>query len=219
VLMKESPIGEVSESFDRGMLQRLATLVDRSTRLFDEYDYAAALREIEDFFWYFCDDYIELAKRPRAGDDAVAASANTAAHTALSVLVRLLAPFLPFVAEETWSWWQAGSVHKAAWPTRTEIDRRLNGTSAEGTEAVANVHASLVTAAIRHQRSLAKLGFGATVDVNLTLPDDIRTSWPVIERYVREGNNVARISERAGPELVVELLPHDRGEPGLPDRA
>jgi valyl-tRNA synthetase len=215
VLSRPEPIGPVSETFDRGLLQRLATVVDRATRRLDEYDYAAALREIEDFFWYFCDDYIELAKRPRAGDGTVAASANGAAHAALGVLIRLFAPFLPFVAEETWSWWQAGSVHRAAWPSRREIEERLGGSAVEGREATANVHASLVTAGIRHQRSLAKLGFAAPVHVALTLPEDIQSSWPSIERYVREGNNVATITFETGPELNVRLTSMS-GVPGAP---
>jgi valyl-tRNA synthetase len=209
-------MGEVREAFDRGMLQRLATVVDRVTKDFDDYDYAAALREIEEFFWYFCDDYIELAKRPRSGEDAVAASANAAAHAALSVIVRLLAPFLPFVTEETWSWWQQGSVHRASWPSRREIEERLGGRADEGAEAVVNTHASLITAGIRHQRSLAKLGFGAPVNVALTLPDEIRASWPSIERYVREGNNVAGIALNSGPELLVALTPQASDAPDAP---
>jgi valyl-tRNA synthetase len=205
VLARPEPTGAVTEAFDRGMLQRLATVIDRATRHLDDHDYAAALREIEDFFWYFCDDYIELAKRPRAGEDRVAASANAAAHAALSVIARLFAPFLPFVTEETWSWWQDGSVHRAPWPARAEIEQVLGGSAVEAEEAAANLHASIVTAGIRHQRSLAKLGFGAPVRVALTLPGDIQASWPLIERYVREGNNVAAVTCDAGTELSVRL--------------
>ena len=55
------------------------------------------------------------APRFLGGDDA-AHGACAALRTALSALQRLLAPVLPFAAEEAWSWWNDGSVHISPWP-------------------------------------------------------------------------------------------------------
>ncbi|HEX5475924.1 MAG TPA: valine--tRNA ligase [Vicinamibacterales bacterium] len=123
VLSNPAPTGEVTAALDRGLLTGMARLVRDATADFEDYNYARVLERCESQFWFFCDDYLELVKARRYGDQgpAGAGSANTALLAALSVLLRLFAPFLPFVTEEVWSWWRAGSIHRAAWPTPGEV--------------------------------------------------------------------------------------------------
>ncbi len=138
---------------DRGLLTNLARLVRESTEDLEDYQYTRVLERTETFFWFFCDDYLELVKARRYGDhgEALAASANTALLTALSVLLRLFAPFLPFATEEVWSWWQPGSVHKASWPTEDEILAVAGGADDRGVQALQL--AAQVLGAIRKKKS------------------------------------------------------------------
>jgi valyl-tRNA synthetase len=154
VLGRPEPQGDVTAAVDRGLLTSLARIVRESTTDLDEYNYTRVLERTETFFWAFCDDYLELVKGRRYGDqgDALAASANGALLTALSTLLRLFAPFLPFVTEEVWSWWREGSVHRSAWPSAPEVLEACGGKEdARGVEALE--FAAAVLGAIRKKKS------------------------------------------------------------------
>lgn len=155
-LASAEPRGAITAPLDRGMLTHLGWLVKDATARLDEYEYTRALELTESWFWSFCDNYLELVKGRRYGDQGAdaAGSANSALTLALSVLLRLFAPFLPFVTDEVWSWWQDGSVHRAAWPTTGEIHQAIGQDDERAFLALER--AMLVIGAVRRTKSEAK---------------------------------------------------------------
>jgi valyl-tRNA synthetase len=109
----------VDDADDVAWLGDLDDAVAEATDAFESFRHDVALRTIETAFWRFCDDYVEAVKSRAYGDlgEGSAASARASLAVSLATFQRLLAPFLPFACEEAWSWWQAGSVHRAPWPT------------------------------------------------------------------------------------------------------
>ncbi len=112
-----------TDPIDLSMLAKLDALITEATGAFEAFDYARALERTEAFFWWFCDDYVELVKGRAYGSrgDAPAESANGALQIALSALHRLFAPILPFASEEAWSWWHDESVHTQPWPFEAKL--------------------------------------------------------------------------------------------------
>ncbi len=112
----------VTEALDRSMLATLQGVVEQATAALEAYDHARALELTETFFWTFCDDYLELVKERAYGEAGPEqASAVAALNRALSTLLRLFAPVIPFATEEAWSWSHEGSVHRATWPVADEL--------------------------------------------------------------------------------------------------
>ena len=195
-----------AEPLDAALLAQLAALVEAATAAHEGFDYARALEITESFFWSFCDDYVELVKT-RAygeGDPAGTDSARATLAIALSVLHRLFAPFLPFVTEEVWSWWQEGSVHLAPWPELAE----LGGATPAPTPTVLSVAAEVLGAVRRektaHKRSmrarvarLAVTGPPATLAAVEAARGDLMDAGGVDELVLAEGDALTVEAELA----------------------
>ncbi|MCU1484638.1 MAG: tRNA synthetase valyl/leucyl anticodon-binding protein [Actinomycetia bacterium] len=190
------PGGTVTEPLDLSMLAQLSQAVADATAGFEGYDYTRALDRTESFFWRFCDDYVELVKGRAYGEGAPAESAKAALGIALSTLHRLFAPFLPFVTDEVWSWWQEGSVHRAPWPVTGELPEG-------GAPALFDVAAQVLTE-VRRAKTTAKRSLKADVtSIVVTGPD--LDAVRAAEADIRDAGRVAAVSYLDGPELSVEV--------------
>jgi valyl-tRNA synthetase len=193
-----TPGGTVTEPLDLAMLAQLAQAVADATAGFEAYDYTRALDRAESFFWRFCDEYVELVKGRAYGEGAPAESAKAALGIGLSSVHRLFAPFLPFVTDEVWSWWQEGSVHRAPWPT---VDELPTG----GEPALFEVAAQVLTE-VRKAKTTAKRSLKAEVEsVVVTGPADDLAAVRAAEADIRDAGRVAAASYVEGPELAVEV--------------
>jgi valyl-tRNA synthetase len=187
--------GEVTEPIDKSMLAGLAQLVRDSTVAFDKYEHTRVLELTESFFWSFCDDYLELVKSRAYSDDA--ASAHAALTTALSTLLRLFAPFMPYVTEEVWSWWQEGSIHRASWPEALAVD---------GDPAVLAAGAE-VLGEVRKAKTTAQKSMRAPVDsIRVVGPRQFLDALAAAERDVREAAGLTGdLSTAEGDEVAVAV--------------
>ena len=120
-------------------------------------------------------------------------------------MLRLFAPFLPFVTEEVWSWWQDGSIHRASLPDAAGL-RALGWPASEA----ALDAASAAIAAIRKAKSQARLPMRApvgklVVSAPATDLDALAAVLRDLQTAGRVGEIELRQAELAAPEHEVLL--------------
>ncbi|MFN2485023.1 MAG: valine--tRNA ligase [Acidimicrobiia bacterium] len=173
--------GQPTAPLDLALLTGLADLVDEATAVFERFDYARAIERTEEFFWPFCDDYLELVKgRAYADDDEPSRSARATLALALETLLKLFAPFLPYVTEEVWSWWKDGSIHRSPWPRSDSI--RPAAVERDGLLTHAGMVLSLIRKAKTDAQSSMKTPLAA---LTVRAPNDTLEAIALVEEDLR----------------------------------
>ncbi|MDP3899836.1 MAG: valine--tRNA ligase [bacterium] len=126
------PESVISVFSDRWILAELQHVIKNCTTSLSACDYNAARISLEKFFWVkYCDNYLELCKdrtwHPEKYPDTDITSMTFTLHYTLDTLLKLMAPFLPFVTEEIYhnvfKVAEHTSIHTCEWPvTNTGYD-------------------------------------------------------------------------------------------------
>ncbi len=190
------------EPLDDALITELDRVISIATEAFDAFDHARALETAEQFFWTFCDDYLELVKEraygAASGEGQLSAVATL--RETIDVLLRLFAPFLPFATEEVWSWTHEGSVHTAEWPSTSGaggpiallplVSEALIGIRRAKTDAKASQKTD-VTSATLHGPALLRLAIddlkavGRIADLTFVEADEVSVTDIVLADEVR----------------------------------
>ena len=207
VLTLERPVGEIADRLDRSMLKQLAGVLEQATAALEDYEHARALELVERFFWGFTDDYLELVKGRAYGSfgEEAAGSGIATLRLALSGLLRLFAPFLPYVTEEVWSWWREGSIHREVWPVPDELEAVSAGADTADYEV-----AAWVLGEVRKAKALAKRSLRTTAERVIVRDTEERLKLlQGVERDLREAGSVAEFEyvEADEPSVEVDLAP------------
>jgi valyl-tRNA synthetase len=196
----DADLTAITHPLDRSLIARLADVVESATSAFDDYQHTRALEVTETFFWTFCDDYVELVKERAYGERGSEGqeSAKATLALALDVMLRLFAPFLPFVTEEVWSWWRDGSVHRQPWPTVAEVsvdegEVRLLGLVGDAlsqvrkakSEAQVSMRTDVTRAVVRGPRDV--------VDVLALAADDLKSAGKIADLAVQPGGEALTV--------------------------
>ncbi len=133
IVKKGQPEETQLQDIDRWMLSKYSKLVKRCTKQMDEFDYSQTMKEVEYFLWHeLADHYIEMIKSSIYEEKNVESIQYTLYTVGLGLL-KLFAPFIPFITEEIYQNQYKdskgdNSIHVSAWPEPILVDEEKENT-------------------------------------------------------------------------------------------
>jgi valyl-tRNA synthetase len=194
----------ITEPVDKALLAQLAATAQSATAAFDDFNYAKALEVTESFFWNFTDDYVELVKERAYGGQgaAPAESAKATLAITLKTVLGLFSPFLPFVTEEVWSWWQVGSVHRSTWPASAHLIALAHGQDPKLLDDLA-----VAISGIRKTKSDANVSMRAKLSqVTITASSEMIDRLQLAAEDIKAAGCITQLLLESGDQLSVTAV-------------
>ncbi len=167
---------EPKHKLDKWILSELNQLIQAVTENMDDYNLTKATRPMMDFVDNLSNWYIRRSRRRfwKSENDTDKVEAYRTLHTVLVEFSKLLAPFMPFLADEIYrNLTGEESVHLANWPKAktAHIQPELNEETALVRKIVTLGHAvrDKANIKVRQPLGLAQVGVPVTVDAKLVL--------------------------------------------------
>ncbi len=160
-----------SHKLDQWLLSELHALIKEVTEQMEDYNLTRATRPIIEFVDNLSNWYVRRSRRRfwKSENDSDKNEAYQTLHTVLVALAKLLAPFMPFLADEIYrNLTEKESVHLEDWPEYDEnlIDEDLNQ-EIELARLVVNLgHAIRGKKKIRVRQPLSKVSIGLPSSIN-----------------------------------------------------
>ena len=202
---------------DAWIFDRLNHTVKETNRLFDEFQFGEAGREMYNFIWNdFCDWYIEISKVALYGDDTELKARKQANLTwILDQILRLIHPIMPFVTEKLWLSMphEGKSIMTAAYPeAHAEFD------NAKADEDMAFLIE--IIKAVRTIRMEVNAPMSSAIDILIQLDDEkneaiLRDNMEYVENFLHpkkleisgkiKAPKLAKTAVIAGAQIFVPL--------------
>ncbi|MEK6934102.1 MAG: valine--tRNA ligase [Nanoarchaeota archaeon] len=165
---------------DKLFISQLNILIKSAASSFNNYNYSKAKLETDQFFWkLFADNYLEIIKyRIYNGTQEEKASASFTLYQSFLTLIKLMAPFTPYITEEIYqthfkNYEKEKSLHITKWPSPYNIK------ISKEDEIIWNKMLDIITQ-VRQKKSIAKKSMKS--EIFLSLPkEDLKCLKEVID--------------------------------------
>lgn len=212
-IISEASADKISYPIDLWLIYELSNLIQKIETQFVNYNYSGAKELIEKFFWHeYCDNYLELVKA-RAYQQAGPGheSVLCALSLSLKIILKLFAPFLPFVTEEIYvSLYKEGSIHKrGSWPDNKNL--LANNNQKNNQEKARNIpgrEALEILAQVRELKSMKNLSIKHLLEeIKIIVPsEDLLNSLQEMSFDLKNACNIEKIIWQLDTELTKERI-------------